>query len=114
MPRLGRPFPLVITIWRGLVGKLSLGTLFEKLEKVIKYQTHMGMLFGASRVTTKPGTSVVGLGHERVVAKQMTDRFRMEILSAEAMLKERAMQLIAEAEAGTLVVEKADNPRVLH
>lgn len=98
---------------RELVGKLSLGTLFEKLEKVIKYQTHMGMLFGASRVTTKPGTSVVGLGHEKVVAKQMTDRFRMEILSAETMLKDRAMQLIAEAEAGTLVVEKADNPRVL-
>ncbi len=98
---------------RELVGTLSLAPIFDQIEKFIEYQTHLAMLFGAARVTSDPGTSVVGLGHEKLAAKQMVDRFRMELLVAEARIKEQAVQLIAQAEAGTLQVEKEDKPRVL-
>lgn len=79
-----------------ILQRLSLGELFSQSEEYVSYVTSLAMLFGASRVTSNPGTSVVGLGFEKTTATQMIGTFRqMVIQKAEAQLKASGLQLIA-------------------
>jgi GNAT superfamily N-acetyltransferase len=73
---------------RQILGTLSLSSLVEDHRDYIAYLTHMAMLFGASRVTQQPGTSVVGMGFEKMTAHQMQTAFEQRItLEGEAFLK---------------------------
>lgn len=94
-----------------LVGEISLHSLYESNKDYIEYVTNLAMLFGASRVTSTPGTSVVGLGYEKITAQQSMLSFQqMLIQKAEAYLKQTAMQLIAIAKAnsGPETIHKAN------
>lgn len=93
--------------------KLSLSDLFVGHEDYLAYVTNLAMLFGASRVTKKPGTSVVGLGFEGVTSHQMAQTFKQSVLvKGESQLREAALQLIALHKASPSLVEatKADTP----
>lgn len=93
-----------------LVQRISLTPVFDENEGYVQYVTTLAMLFGASRVTKNPGTSVVGMGFEKTSAHQMVQTFR-QMLShrAEAQIKELALQLIA-LHREDAAVAKADEP----
>lgn len=78
------------------VAKISLLPIYEEHVDFVKYMTNMAMLFGASRVTPKPGTSTVGLGYEGLMVQQAVVSFASQILMGEQHLKDSAMQLIAQ------------------
>ena len=84
---------------RRLVGPLSLDSVFQSTEPYITYCTNLAMLFGASRVTPNPGTSVVGMGHEKTMVQQAVQSLGIAIgRPAEDAIKATALQLIALAE----------------
>lgn len=78
-----------------LVRDISFQPMFDKLKDYLTYHTHIAMLFGASRVTHTPGTSVVGLGFEKDTVSTIVENFRVTIADAEAYVREQAVQLIA-------------------
>lgn len=93
---------------------LNLTTLREELQGYIEYITSVAMLFGASRVTQQPGTSVVGLGYEALATKQMSNLFLTAVtLKAELYLKEVGKTFIlgqaAVQQANDQPVAKADS-----
>lgn len=91
---------------------IQLSSVFEDNKEYVAYITNLAMLFGASRVTASPGTSVVGLGYEKNTAYQLVQTFQQMIVQkAEAFLKTNGMQLIAEYRAASKV-QKAEE-RVL-
>lgn len=92
------------------VSGLSLSGVFEENQDFIKYMTHLAMLFGASRVTPNPGTSVVGLGFEKLLAEQSVQTFRTQILYWEQTLREGAMQLIAQSQESEHTLILKENP----
>jgi hypothetical protein len=65
-------------------------------------------MFGASRVTENPGTSVVGLGFEKIVAQQVVSGFIGVFNIAQVYLQAKVLQLIAQLESGE-VVRKSDS-----
>lgn len=79
-----------------LAQSFSLDVIAEEVGPYVEYITNLSMLFGASRVTSKPGTSVVGLGYEKNVTYQAVAMFK-QIISVNAVeqLKKQALQLIA-------------------
>lgn len=80
-----------------LVQRISLNSVFEDNKKYIEYLSHMAMLFGATRVSINPGTSVVGLGFQKDTVQQSLQTFQYSAVQrAEEYLKENAMQLIAQ------------------
>jgi len=89
----------------GLVRGLKLSSVFSENEEYIRYISKVAILFGASRVTSTPGTSAVGLGFESSAIRQWVESFRLGI---EYNLQERliatGLQLIAQAK------EKASAP----
>lgn len=88
-----------------LVRSLRLADLYEGNKDYVAYLTTLAMLFGASRVTRNPGTSVVGLGFEKDTAFQLNQTFSQMVgPRAEAFLIEQGVQLIAQLR----VVTKAD------
>lgn len=88
---------------------LQLAPIFEANKEYVSYITDLAMLFGASRVTSTPGTSVVGLGYEKNTAYQLVQTFQQMIgQKAEAYLKTNGMQLIAEHKASAESVQKAE------
>jgi hypothetical protein len=99
---------------RGLAEGLSLTGFLAPHVPYLIYVTHLSMLFGASRVTRKPGTSVVGLGHEKDVAFQMVQTLQQTLtLNAEDYLRKAALQLIALQSSQVAKAEPAQN-RILH
>lgn len=77
------------------VNTLSLFPLKKELQGYVEYLTSVAMLFGASRVTQQPGTSVVGLGFEGMATKQMADLLLTSVtLKAEAYLKQTGTAFI--------------------
>lgn len=96
---------------RLLVAKLSLVELYEVMEPALIYQTHLAMLFGASRVTSTPGTSVVGLGFEKMTVQQIVMGFRGVFQIAQNYLQEKAMQLIAQVEDGVVTIQKVEDKK---
>lgn len=90
-----------------LVRSLRLGDIYEKNKGYVAYLTNLAMLFGASRVTRNPGTSVVGLGFEKDTAFQLNQVFSQMVgVKAEAFLIASGVQLIAQLRA----VTKAETP----
>jgi len=82
-------------------------------DKYVAYITSVAMLFGASRVTPNPGTSVVGLGHEKLLLEQSVRSFKQNaILKGEQYLKTLALQSIAQrklaATAAQETIQKAN------
>lgn len=85
--------------------RLSLDKVFEKNKPYILYVTNMAMLFGASRVTQQPGTSVVGMGFEKMSALQLANALEQMILQkGETFLKTEGAKYILPPE----VVQKAN------
>ena len=91
-----------------MVGRLSLASIYFKMEPTLIYHTHLAMLFGASRVTEHPGTSVVGLGFEKMAVQQIVQGFMGVFSIGQTYLQEKLLQLIAEIEQGEKV--KKGNP----
>jgi hypothetical protein len=79
-----------------LVQSFSLTPLFEEEKNYIRMITNMTMLFGASRVTRRPGTSAIGLGDGQE-QKDLMMVWLEQMLGyrAETALKAQALQLIA-------------------
>lgn len=92
--------------------RISLASMFEGNEDYVQYMTNLAMLFGASRVTANPGTSVVGLGFEKHTATQLIQTFKQTITQrGELQLKAVGLQLIATHRliaAGDTAVHKED------
>lgn len=83
-----------------LVQAFSLQPLYDKEKDYIALITNMAMLFGASRVTPKAHTTVVGLGGAQSTKDMLLQWFQtMVSFRAEDYLKGHAMQLIADARA---------------
>lgn len=79
-----------------IVNGLNLGNLLEQDKGFVDYMTNTAMLFGASRVTSQPGTSVVGMGFETLTAFQMVSSFEQSVVhKAELHLKTVALTRIA-------------------
>ncbi len=96
------------------VQSLSLNDVYVDNERYIEYVSHLAMLFGASRVTTKPGTSVVGLGFERPMVHQAMQTLQISFgRKAEDYLKVQALQLIAQKRLADQPVEKAESQRAV-
>lgn len=80
-----------------LVRSIRLHDLYEKNKSYVAYLTNLAMLFGASRVTRNPGTSVVGLGFEKNTAFNLNQLFSQMVgPKAEAYLITQGVQLIAQ------------------
>jgi len=91
------------------VQSFSLHDVEEELAPYIEYITNLSLLFGASRVTSKPGTSVVGLGFKKNTAYQASSLFKQTIsVNAVEQLKKQAVQLIAQHREKNTTVQKAD------
>lgn len=58
-----------------LLASMSLASIRDEEFDQILFLTNAAMLFGASRVTQQPGTSVVGMGFEAITANQMASHF---------------------------------------
>lgn len=92
-----------------LLQAMQLSKVFEDNKGYVTYLTNLAMLFGASRVTASPGTSVVGLGFEKNTAYQMVQTFQQSVTQkAEAYLKTMGLQLIAQYRGDFVVVAKAN------
>lgn len=92
-----------------LLQAMQLSKVFEDNKGYVTYLTNLAMLFGASRVTASPGTSVVGLGFEKNTAYQMVQTFQQSVTQkAEAYLKTVGLQLIAQYRGDLVVVAKAN------
>lgn len=90
-----------------LVNGLDLSPVIEENLDYLKYITNVAMLFGASRVTPKPGTSVVGLGYEKEASEKALRGFtNLIVRRGEYHLKTTALQLIAQARDELVVVHK--------
>lgn len=76
---------------------LNLDSVYESSKDMIERQTAMAMMFGASRVSHTPGTTVVGLGFEQEMITQASLNFRQHLTLAAEAMREHAMQLIAQA-----------------
>lgn len=87
---------------------LTLEPMFEESKAFIEKQTNMAMLFGASRVSNTPGTSVVGLGFEKTMTAQIVETFRGHFRNAETYLRDKAVQLIAQTRDEKEPVQKAN------
>lgn len=75
---------------------IDLSPVTDKAMKYMEYISNMAMLFGASRVTTSPGTSVVGLGYEKTLITQSLQSFATAITTrGQAYIRTMALQLIA-------------------
>lgn len=96
---------------------LDFTDLAQKVAPYILYCTNLSMLFGASRVTPNPGTSVVGMGHEKTMTAQAVQAFGISLgANATASLKATAMQLIALQEPkpdAPLGIFKAEGDRII-
>ena len=55
--------------------RLNLSSIRDEVKDHVYFLTHTAMLFGASRVTQQPWTSVVGMGFEATTATQMANGF---------------------------------------
>lgn len=74
---------------------LSVASIRDSVKEYVEFMTHVGMLFGASRVTQQPGTSVVGMGFEALSATQMANAFLQGLCQkADAYLKEVGAKLL--------------------
>lgn len=92
-----------------LINSIDLGSVVEENRKFIEYMSNMAMLFGASRVTPNPGTSVVGLGYEKITAMQSVQSFGNLITQrAGLQLRKIGLQLIAREKSRQLPVQKAN------
>lgn len=95
-----------------LVRAISLGDLYEKNKAYVAYMTNLAMLFGASRVTSNPGTTVVGLGFEKNTSFNMAQVLGQSLgVKAEQYLIDQGLQLIAqhkEAQQATKAEKTAD------
>lgn len=95
-----------------LVRAISLGDLYEKNKAYVAYMTNLAMLFGASRVTANPGTTVVGLGFEKNTSFNMAQVLSQSLgVKAEQYLIDQGLQLIAqhkEAQQATKAEKTAD------
>lgn len=90
---------------------LNLGPMFAKNEKALTYLTNVAMLFGASRVTQQPGTSVVGMGFEKLATQQLVGTFlQMVRQKAEAYLIKAGTDHIDELESKALEPVQKSNP----
>jgi hypothetical protein len=90
-----------------LVGTIDLRYPFESAKGYIAWVTNLVMLFGASRVTKRPGTSVVGLGYEKMMAQQIVSSFcTVSADSGTQYLVEQALQLIAQRRKDKAQVQK--------
>jgi hypothetical protein len=99
---------------RDLVQTLSLEGLFADHETFVRYSTNLAMLFGASRVTPKPGTSVVGLGYQKLMVEQAVMGLSRQFgPRAEESLRETALQLIALREGTQVEKAEGDEPRII-
>jgi hypothetical protein len=96
-----------------LVRGIDLSSVFDLNEKYIVYVSRLAMLFGASRVTPTPGTSLVGLGFETETIGRVIDSFRLGvILNTQENLIAYGLQLIAlEMSKVETVLKDADASR---
>lgn len=79
-----------------LVDAVDLRYELENNRKVLEYLTNVAMLFGASMVTSTPGTTVVGLGYEKTISYQATQALvNMLANRLKLFLKNTLVQLIA-------------------
>lgn len=79
-----------------LVQTLDMAPVFEVNEPYIQYLSQVAILFGASRVSRNPKTTVVGLGFEKDTVALVVQSFKQQItLGAGDYLKDSALQLIA-------------------
>lgn len=93
---------------RALFRRLYLEDLFDSLKPIIQFQTQASMLFGASRVSKSPRTTVVGLGFEQLMAEQMVNGFKAYLRGADEYLVEVGLQLIAQQEIKDQSVAKKE------
>lgn len=94
-----------------LINTLDLSPILEGDKDYIAYMTDLSMLFGASRVTPDPSTSVVGLGYEKTVAQQAVQSLNtLLVFSGGDSLKKTALQLIAQARNDAQVQVEKFNP----
>lgn len=80
-----------------LANQLDLTTTAQDCRKYIDWITNLAMLFGASMVTSRPGTSVVALGHEKTLIEQAATTFVYMLTNQGGLyLRTQALQLIAQ------------------
>lgn len=92
-----------------LAGTISLHPVFEESKGYVAWATNLAMLFGASRVTSRPGTTVVGLGYEKLMAQQAVANFcTVAADSGTAFLTAQAVQLISQRRAESLVQKDSE------
>lgn len=96
---------------RVLVGKLSLWDLMEGNSGFVEFVTHLAMMFGASRVTQQPGTSVVGMGFESMTVHQLSDFFQQTVTQrCGEFLKTSALAFLDRKEAEVTKAERVLRP----
>jgi len=79
-----------------LVQSFSMQPVLDENSNYITYLTNLSMLFGASRVSSTPGTSKVGLGFEKGTAFQIVEAFKnLLAVNGADFIKKQALQLIA-------------------
>lgn len=79
-----------------LASTFDLRQVLEDTRDHITWLTNLAMLFGASRVTRSPGTSVVGLGYEKMMTLQAVNAFCLNVTQgATTYLTTQAVQLVA-------------------
>lgn len=79
-----------------LVQTLTYDEVFTLNKPYIEYLSQVAILFGASRASNTPRTTVVGLGFEKETVDLVVQSFKAQIdVSAGEYLRDSAMQLIA-------------------
>lgn len=94
-----------------LINGLSLHSLFGDGDDSLLYLTNVAMLFGASRVTQQPGTSVVGLGFEQTTSKQLVSSFLQQVrVKALNQIKSSAQRYLGVLKAAHTAFEESPAP----
>lgn len=77
---------------------INLTPVFDLNKDYILYLSKIALLFGASRVTNRPGTSAVGLGFATPTIEAMVSSFKLSIqYNLQEAIIQAALQLIAKA-----------------
>jgi hypothetical protein len=79
-----------------LIRGINLSDVFDLNEEYIAYMSKVAVLFGATQVTSTPGTSAITLGFENQGVRSFIESFRLGIIhNLQESVVDTALQLIA-------------------
>lgn len=90
-----------------LLQKVDLTEVFDLNRPYIEYISQVAILFGASRISRTPRTSVVGLGFEQDTVELVVDSFRQQVLVGATNYLKDAGGDVSHTKTVPVVIEEA-------